>query len=154
MATDYEVRSGDSLSKIAAREGVSLDRLLELNPSLRSNPDLIRAGQRINLSENASNSILNIATSAKEAGDNVSSSVLRGLTALRELADEANQSIYAGSQEFQSAVSDAYASILETAKAIPGGVADARRLGTKTSSPSLIGEYRLCQVLQMLRLNI
>jgi LysM repeat protein len=137
MATDYEVRSGDSLSKIAAREGVTLERLLQLNPSFRSNPNLIRAGQRINLSDNASNSILNIATSAKEAGDNVSSSVMRGLTALRELADEANQSIYAGSQEFQSAVSDAYGSILETARAIPGGVADARAAWNEDIKPKL-----------------
>ena len=64
MATDYEVRSGDSLSKIAARQGISLDRLLQLNPDLKSNPDLIRTGQRLRLSDVSPTSLLDMLPSA------------------------------------------------------------------------------------------
>lgn len=42
------VQSGDTLSGIAQREGISLARLLELNPNIQ-NPNLIFPGQQINL---------------------------------------------------------------------------------------------------------
>ena len=118
MPTDYEVRSGDSLSKIAARQGMSLDRLLELNPSLRSNPNLIQIGQRLRLSEASPTSLLNMLPS-EPSMESDGSSFSNALSALKEFANNANQSIYAGSQDFQSAVSDAYNSILERAKASP-----------------------------------
>jgi len=44
----YEVQSGDYLGRIAQRSGISLARLLELNPQIE-NPDLIYPGQMINL---------------------------------------------------------------------------------------------------------
>ena len=44
----YEVQSGDYLGRIAQRSGMSLARLLELNPQIE-NPDLIYPGQMINL---------------------------------------------------------------------------------------------------------
>lgn len=48
----YTVKSGDSLIKIARRLGLnSIDELIELNPELKSNPNLIRIGQVINLPE-------------------------------------------------------------------------------------------------------
>jgi len=45
---DYTVHSGDSLSAIAARNGVSLDSLLSANPQVH-NPNLIYAGQTIHI---------------------------------------------------------------------------------------------------------
>lgn len=47
MAT-ITVRSNDTLSGIAARNGLSVDALLRANPQLR-NPDLIHPGMRLNL---------------------------------------------------------------------------------------------------------
>ena len=46
----YTVRGGDTLSRIAQNNGMSLSQLLSLNPQYRSNPNLIRVGERINLS--------------------------------------------------------------------------------------------------------
>jgi hypothetical protein len=43
----YTVKAGDTLSKIARKHGLTLEKLLELNPKLRENPDLIRIGQKI-----------------------------------------------------------------------------------------------------------
>lgn len=45
---DYKVKAGDTLSKIAKRNGVSLAQLLKANPQIK-NPDKIRVGQLINL---------------------------------------------------------------------------------------------------------
>ncbi len=43
----YTIRAGDNLSEIAARYGLTVERLLELNP--RVDPQAIRAGQRLRL---------------------------------------------------------------------------------------------------------
>ncbi len=45
----YSVKSGDTLSAIAAGNGTTLDALLAANPALRGNPDLIRPGQSLAL---------------------------------------------------------------------------------------------------------
>ncbi|MGW2640086.1 peptidoglycan-binding protein [Streptomyces sp. NPDC001348] len=45
----YTVESGDTLSRIAARFHVTLAQLLEWNPEI-TNPDVIRAGQRLRVS--------------------------------------------------------------------------------------------------------
>lgn len=45
--TWYRVRSGDNLSAIAQDHGLTVDRLLELNPEI--DPQAIRAGQRLRL---------------------------------------------------------------------------------------------------------
>jgi lysozyme len=50
------VSVGDTLSKIAAQYGVSVDGLLHVNPSLRSNPDLIYPGQVLNVPSGTVNS--------------------------------------------------------------------------------------------------
>ncbi|MBK9123238.1 MAG: LysM peptidoglycan-binding domain-containing protein [Chloroflexi bacterium] len=42
----YVIRSGDTLTRIAQRRGVSLQELLEANPQI-TNPQLIRAGTRL-----------------------------------------------------------------------------------------------------------
>ena len=47
-AGSYSVRSGDTLSGIAARHGVSLSALTAANPQIR-NPNLIHPGQKINI---------------------------------------------------------------------------------------------------------
>ncbi|MBN0986922.1 LysM peptidoglycan-binding domain-containing protein [Amphritea pacifica] len=49
--SDYIIRKGDTLSQIAARNNVSLNQLLDLNPEYRHNPDLIYPGQTIRLSQ-------------------------------------------------------------------------------------------------------
>ncbi|GHE26478.1 LysM peptidoglycan-binding domain-containing protein [Vulcaniibacterium thermophilum] len=47
-ASTYTVRSGDTLSGIAERHGVSLDALLRANPQIR-NPNLIHSGQSVHI---------------------------------------------------------------------------------------------------------
>lgn len=49
MGGSYQVAQGDSLSRIAARNGVSLLSLLDANPEYKSNPGLVRAGATIKL---------------------------------------------------------------------------------------------------------
>lgn len=44
--SDYEVKSGDSLSKIAKQQGKSLDEILKLNPDIKD-PNVIKPGQKI-----------------------------------------------------------------------------------------------------------
>ena len=44
----YVVKAGDTLSKIATRNGITLAQLLQLNPSI-TNPNKIKVGDRINL---------------------------------------------------------------------------------------------------------
>jgi N-acetylmuramoyl-L-alanine amidase len=44
----YTVKSGDTLSSIAVKTGVSLERIQELNPKLDSNS--LQTGQRVKLS--------------------------------------------------------------------------------------------------------
>ena len=48
-SSNYTVRSGDTLSGIAQRNGVSLGALLDANPQYRSNPDLIHPGQNVRI---------------------------------------------------------------------------------------------------------
>ena len=45
---NYVVKAGDTLSKIAARNGMTLAQLLQLNPSIK-NPNKISVGDKINL---------------------------------------------------------------------------------------------------------
>jgi LysM domain len=45
----YTIRSGDSLSRIAAAHGTTLERLLEANPRYRANPGAIRGGEVIEI---------------------------------------------------------------------------------------------------------
>lgn len=49
MPSFYIVKPGDSLSKIARRKGVTLERLLSLNPHLKANPNAIFPKQSIKL---------------------------------------------------------------------------------------------------------
>ena len=44
----YVVKAGDTLSKIATRNGITLAQLLQLNPSI-TNPNKIKVGDKINL---------------------------------------------------------------------------------------------------------
>jgi len=50
---DYTVKRGDTLSEIAARNGVSLSALIAANPQIK-NPNLIYAGQAVHLPNGAS----------------------------------------------------------------------------------------------------
>ena len=43
----YNVVKGDNLTKIAKRKGITLKKLLALNPELQANPNLIQIGQKI-----------------------------------------------------------------------------------------------------------
>lgn len=45
----YVVQKGDNLWKIAQANGMDVDRLLELNPQYRKNPNVIQPGQSVNL---------------------------------------------------------------------------------------------------------
>lgn len=46
----YAVKAGDSLSKIAQQNGMSLAQLLELNPAYKANPNLVRVGASLKVS--------------------------------------------------------------------------------------------------------
>lgn len=50
----YTIRSGDTLSRIAAQHGTSLQRLLEANPRYRANPNAIAVGDVIEIPNGAS----------------------------------------------------------------------------------------------------
>ena len=45
----YTVKSGDTLSKIAKKNGVTLAKLLDANPKLKPNPDKVRVGDVLKL---------------------------------------------------------------------------------------------------------
>ena len=45
----YTVKAGDSLSKIASQNGLSLQQLLDLNPTYKQNPNLVQIGASISL---------------------------------------------------------------------------------------------------------
>lgn len=47
--SDYNVVSGDTLSGIAARNGMSLTQLLELNPEYKANPNAVSVGATLKL---------------------------------------------------------------------------------------------------------
>ena len=48
--SDYIIKTGDTLSKIAMQKGVSVEDLLELNPDLKSHPNSIMAGAKLKVS--------------------------------------------------------------------------------------------------------
>ena len=45
----HSVRSGDTLSKIARDNNMTLNQLLEANPQFRANPNKIQVGQKVNI---------------------------------------------------------------------------------------------------------
>lgn len=46
---DYDVKGGDTLGAIAARNGMSLTQLLELNPEYKANPNAVQVGAKLKL---------------------------------------------------------------------------------------------------------
>ena len=46
---DYTIQGGDNLSRIAKAHGTSVDKLLELNPELKSHPNSIMKGANLKL---------------------------------------------------------------------------------------------------------
>lgn len=66
---DYVVKSGDTLSGIAEKHGVSLDAVIRANPQI-SNPNAIRPGQTVSLPSGASAEARNYTVAS---GDNLSS---------------------------------------------------------------------------------
>lgn len=52
--SNYTVKSGDSLNKIAADNGMTVQQLLVLNPQYATNPNLIRPGETVTLSNGQS----------------------------------------------------------------------------------------------------
>ena len=49
--SDYTVVRGDNLTNIAKSNNMTLQQLLDLNPQYKSNPNLIKIGQKIKLSQ-------------------------------------------------------------------------------------------------------
>lgn len=49
-AGNYTVKGGDSLGKIAQSNGMTLQQLLDLNPSYKANPNAVQIGATLNLS--------------------------------------------------------------------------------------------------------
>jgi murein DD-endopeptidase MepM/ murein hydrolase activator NlpD len=45
----YTVKPGDTLSKIAARQGITLNQLLDANPKYKANPNQLQVGDVLNL---------------------------------------------------------------------------------------------------------
>lgn len=46
QSSEYEIKSGDTLSKIAKQQGKSVDEILKLNPDIKD-PNVIKPGQKI-----------------------------------------------------------------------------------------------------------
>ncbi|MEP7042990.1 MAG: LysM peptidoglycan-binding domain-containing protein [Dokdonella sp.] len=76
-AGNYSVRSGDTLSGIAAQHGVSLSSLLAANPQI-SNPDLIYPGQNVHIPAGGSG---NGSGRTSETGATTSSGPVKGSNA-------------------------------------------------------------------------
>ncbi len=51
QARTYQVKLGDTISGIASKNGLTVSQILGFNPSLKNNPNLIRVGQIIYLSQ-------------------------------------------------------------------------------------------------------
>jgi LysM repeat protein len=47
--TFYRVKTGDTLSQISARTGVSVAKLTSLNPAIANSPNSLQTGQRLRL---------------------------------------------------------------------------------------------------------
>uniref|UniRef100_UPI002621259E LysM peptidoglycan-binding domain-containing protein n=1 Tax=uncultured Photobacterium sp. TaxID=173973 RepID=UPI002621259E len=45
----YVIKAGDTLSKIANRHGITLGKLIELNPKYKENPNTINVGEKITI---------------------------------------------------------------------------------------------------------
>jgi len=58
---DYAIQKGDTLSQIASWHGVSLKKLLTLNPKYKPNPDLIYPDQILMLPSDKKDEVENIA---------------------------------------------------------------------------------------------
>jgi len=56
----YTVRLGDTLTGIARRHNVTLEQMLQANPSLRNDPDLILVGQKLVLPKGATPSVADV----------------------------------------------------------------------------------------------
>jgi len=67
--TDYIVRAGDTVTDIANRFGTTNHQMMEMNPSLRANPDMIFPGQLLQVSSQPTQ---NPATYTVQAGDSLS----------------------------------------------------------------------------------
>jgi hypothetical protein len=66
----YEVVKGDTLSKIARDNGLTLAELLELNPSYKANPDMVSIGASITISgTTSSEAATSTAADTDEVGD-------------------------------------------------------------------------------------
>src|SRR5687767_12713089 len=51
----YTVKPGDTLSKIATRQGITLKQLLDANPQYKVNPNKLKVGDVLNLDTEAGN---------------------------------------------------------------------------------------------------
>lgn len=81
---DYTVRSGDTMSAIAARNGVSLSALVAANPQI-SNPNLIYPGQTIHLPGGSNGGHATTSNYTVRSGDTMSSIASRNGVSLSAL---------------------------------------------------------------------
>lgn len=49
MKADYDVKAGDTLGAVAARNNMSLTQLLDLNPEYKANPNAVQIGAKLKL---------------------------------------------------------------------------------------------------------
>lgn len=78
--TDYVVKSGDNLSAIAASHGLSLARVIQLNPQI-SNPNLIFPGQVVHVSGAPAQTVYTV-----QKGDSLSGIAAKYNTSYQHLA--------------------------------------------------------------------
>jgi len=83
-AGDYTVKRGDTLSAIAARNGVSLNALIAANPQIR-NPNLIYAGQTVHIPGGSSANNAAPASYSVQSGDTLSAIAARNGVSLNAL---------------------------------------------------------------------
>lgn len=59
----YKVKSGDTLSKIASRNGVTLEQLLDANPQFKANPNKLKVGDILTLPNGSSTGATQVSSS-------------------------------------------------------------------------------------------
>ena len=66
----YKVKSGDTLSKIASRNGLTLQQLLDANPQFKANPNKLKVGDILTLPNGSSTGATPVSTSTTKTQTN------------------------------------------------------------------------------------
>src|SRR5690349_13230950 len=130
----YKIQPGDTLSKIAKRNGISLAQLLKANPQI-TNPDRIKVGQVVNLPDTSTET-------TQPLPSNVVPAVTKAATTVAAAAGAAAGALGAAVAEALGALSAKYETggrgpgVVSTGAGDPGGVSyGSYQMATKMGVP-------------------